>query len=98
MKINVLPENKSSVVSEKEKKIIHVALLNFIALLSALITQKGAVSNPLSEEVTDNIGYEVFLDPASSEEEEAEFIRRITNQTEMFLSMSEVSYKVTVEK
>lgn len=97
MKINVLPENKSTRASEKEKQIIHVSLLNFIALISALVTHKGAVSNPLDEHDSDNIGFEVFLDPASSKEEEKEFIRRISNQTEMFLSMAEVSYKVIIE-
>lgn len=93
--IDILPISKDSTISEKEKQIIHIAVLNFISLISALVSQQGAVSNPLSETDKDNIGYEVFLQ-SSDKEDEKEFIRRTTNQIDMFLKMTGVPYSVEI--
>ena len=41
MKINVKPENEKVEISSREKQIIHVAILNILALLNAIITQKA---------------------------------------------------------
>lgn len=94
MKINVIPENETNEISHREKQIIHVAILNILALLNAIITQKGMVSNPIDE--VDNLGYEVHFEQGLSEEEKAEFIRRVTNQVGTFLKMSEVPYEIEI--
>ena len=96
MKINVLPKNENVEATESEKKIIHVTILNMLALLNAIITQKGMVSNPI-ENHPENLGYEVHFETKLTKEDEAEFIRRATNQVGTFLSMSEVPYMVEVE-
>lgn len=96
MKINVLPENENVEVSDSEKKIIHVAILNMLALLNAIITQNGMVSNPI-EDQPENLGYEVHFETKLSKEDESVFIRRVTNQVGTFLTMSEVPYMVEVE-
>ncbi|GAA0360345.1 hypothetical protein GCM10008932_11160 [Alkalibacterium iburiense] len=95
MQINIKPVSQDSIVSEKEKQITQIAVLNFIALISALTTKQGAVSNPLKESEKDNIGYEAFLE-TTSQEEEKEFRRRIFNQVITFLTMSEVPYSVEI--
>ena len=50
MKINVIAENDKVEISNREKQIIHVAILNILALLNAIITQKGMVSNPIEDD------------------------------------------------
>lgn len=97
MKIRVVANNNQIEMSKKEKQIIQIAILNIQSLINAIVTKKGMVSNPLQEK-PEVLGYEVFLDPSVSKEEEEEFIRRITNQIGMFLEMSEVPYSVDVEK
>ena len=96
MKINILPNDQEA--TEKEKQIIHTAIINMLSLLNALITQQGMVWNPLKEIDERNLGFEVFLAHEATEEQETEFIRRVTNQMTAFLQMSEVSYSVTIEK
>lgn len=97
MRINVTTENEKVEISSREKQIIHVAILNILALLNAIITQKGMVSNPI-EDNSENLGYEVHFETNLSEEDKNEFIRRVTNQIGTFLSMSEVPYVVEIEK
>ena len=97
MKINVIAENDKVEISSREKQIIHVAILNILALLNAIITQKGMVSNPIEDD-SENLGYEVHFETELSEEDKNEFIRRVTNQIGAFLSMSEVPYVVEIEK
>ena len=97
MRINVIAENEKIEISSREKKIIHVAILNILALLNAIITQKGMVSNPIEDD-SENLGYEVHFETDLSEEDKNEFIRRVTNQIGAFLSMSEVPYVVKIEK
>lgn len=97
MKINVIAENDKVEISSREKQIIHVAILNILALLNAIITQKGMVSNPIEDD-SENLGYEVHFETDLSEEDKNEFIRRVTNQIGAFLSMSEVLYVVEIEK
>ena len=97
MKINVIAENDKVEISSREKQIIHVAILNILALLNAIITQKGMVSNPIEDD-SENLGYEVHFETALSEKDKNEFIRRVTNQIGAFLSMSEVPYVVKIEK
>ena len=97
MKINVIVENDKVEISSREKQIIHVAILNILALLNAIITQKGMVSNPIEDD-SENLGYEVHFEAELSEENKNEFIRRVTNQIGAFLSMSEVPYVVEIEK
>ena len=79
MKINVIAENDKVEISSREKQIIHVAILNILALLNAIITQKGMVSNPIEDD-SENLGYEVHFEADLSEENKNEFIRRVTNQ------------------
>lgn len=93
IKINVIAENEKVEISNREKQIIHVALLNILALLNAIITQKGMVSNPIEDD-SENLGYEVYFETNLSAEEKNEFIRRVTNQVGAFLKMSEVPYVV----
>ena len=93
MKINVIAENDKVEISSREKQIIHVAILNILALLNAIITQKGMVSNPIEDD-SENLGYEVYFETNLSAEEKNEFIRRVTNQVGAFLKMSEVPYVV----
>ena len=71
--------------------------MNILALLNAIITQKGMVSNPIEDD-SENLGYEVHFETDLSEEDKNEFIRRVTNQIGAFLSMSEVPYVVEIEK
>ena len=97
MNINVIAENEKVEISSREKQIIHVAILNILALLNAIITQKGMVSNPIEDD-SENLGYEVHFETDLSEEDKNEFIRRVTNQIGAFLSMSEVTYVVEIEK
>ena len=97
MKINVIAENDKVEISSREKQIIHVAILNILALLNAIITQKGMVSNPIEDD-SENLGYEVHFETDLSEEDKNEFIRRVTNQIGAFLSRSEVPYVVEIEK
>src|SRR5699024_656333 len=97
MKINVIAENDKVEISSREKQIIHVAILNILALLNAIITQKGMVSNPIEDD-SENLGYEVHFETDLSEEDKNEFIRRVTNQIGAFLSMSELLYVVEIEK
>lgn len=97
MKINVIVENDKVEISSREKQIIHVAILNILVLLNAIITQKGMVSNPIEDD-SENLGYEVHFEADLSEENKNEFIRRVTNQIGAFLSMSEVPYVVEIEK
>ena len=97
MKINVIAENDKVEISSREKQIIHVAILNILALLNAIITQKGMVSNPIEDD-SENLGYEVYFETNLSAEEKNEFIRRVTNQVGAFLKMSEVPYVVEIEK
>ena len=78
MKINVIVENDKVEISSREKQIIHVAILNILALLNAIITQKGMVSNPIEDD-SENLGYEVHFEADLSEENKNEFIRRVTN-------------------
>lgn len=93
IKINVIAENEKVEISNREKQIIHVALLNILALLNAIITQKSMVSNPIEDD-SENLGYEVYFETNLSAEEKNEFIRRVTNQVGAFLKMSEVPYVV----
>lgn len=95
MRINVILENQKTDIGSSEKKIIHVAILNILALLNAIITQKGMVSNPIEDDV-ENLGYEVHFEADLTAEDKSEFIRRATNQIGAFLTMSEVPYKVDV--
>ncbi len=97
MRINVIVENEKIEISSREKQIIHVAILNILALLNAIITQKGMVSNPIEDD-SENLGYEVHFEADLSEENKNEFIRRVTFQIGAFLSMSEVPYVVEIEK
>lgn len=97
MKINVIAENDKVEISSREKQIIHVAILNILALLNAIITQKGMVSNPIEDD-SENLGYDVHFETDLSEEEKNEFIRRVTKQVGVFLTMSEVTYLVEIEK
>jgi len=97
MRINVTAENKKTEISSREKLVIHVAILNILALLNAIITQQGMVSNPIEDD-SENLGYEVHFETDLSVEEKNEFIRRVTNQIGMFLSMSEVPYVVEIEE
>ena len=97
MKINVIAEIDKVEISSREKQIIHVAILNILALLNAIITQKDMVSNPIEDD-SENLGYEVHFETDLSEEDKNEFIRRVTNQIGTFLSMSEVPYVVKIEK
>ena len=60
MKINVIAENDKVEISSREKQIIHVAILNILALLNAIITQKGMVPNPIEDD-SENLGYEVHF-------------------------------------
>ena len=93
MKINIRPIEKPA--TESEKQIVNVAVLNFAALINALIIGKGMVSNPIEEE--ENIGLEVFLDSEATEQQKEEFTRKITNQVTMFLQMAGVAYSVEIE-
>lgn len=97
MRINVIAENDKVEISSREKQIVYVAILNILALLNAIITQKGMVSNPIEDD-SENLGYEVHFETDLSEEDKNEFIRRVTNQIGTFLSMSEVPYVVKIEK
>lgn len=97
MRINVIAENEKVKISSSDKKIVHVAILNILALLNAIVTQKGMVSNPIEEDV-ENLGYEVHFEENLSEEEETEFRRRVTNQLGAFLKMSDVPYLVHIEE
>lgn len=96
MKINVVPQAEQLEVSAKEKQIIHIALLNILALLNAIITKKGMVSNSLEDEPK-NLGYELHFENNLTQIEEQEFMRRATNQIETFLSMSEIPYDIEFE-
>lgn len=97
MKINVIAENDKVEISSREKQIIHVAILNILALLNGITTQKGMVSNPIEDD-SENLGYEVHFETELSKEDKNKFIRRVTNQIGAFLSMSEVPYLVEIEK
>lgn len=97
MKINVTAENEKVEISSREKQIVHVAILNILALLNAITTQKGMVSNPIDDD-SENLGYEVQFEKKLTTEEENEFKRRVTNQIGAFLSMSDVSYVVEIKK
>ena len=94
LKINIIP--KESEVNSSEKQIIRVAVLNILALLNAIVTQKGMVSNPI-ENQPENLGYEVHFEVELTDEEKNEFIRRTTNQVETFLLMAEVPYKIEMD-
>lgn len=97
MIINVLPKSIEDTLNTNEKKIVHVAILNILALLNAIITQKGMVSNPIDDQ-PENLGYHVNFESTLSEEDEAEFRRRVTNQLSAFLTMSNVQYNIDIEK
>lgn len=97
MKINILPIDKEITASKKEKQIIHVALINILSLLNALVTQKGMVWNPLSERDSENLGFEVFLAHETTAEQKEEFVRRVTNQVTAFLKMADIPYDLEME-
>lgn len=96
MKLSVLPKKELQEMSESEKQITHIALLNIIALVSAVVTGKGAVSNPLNDK--GDIGFEVHLDPSVNAEETKLFEERLHKQVENFLLLSDVPCALSLSK
>lgn len=97
MKINVIANNTNEELTSKEKQIIHVAILNILVLLNAIITKQGMVSNPI-DDGRNNLGYEVHFEKDLTVEEKNEFTRRAQNQISTFLAMSDIAYVVEIEK
>ena len=97
MKINVIANDTQVEVTSKEKQIIHIAILNILVLLNAIITKQGMVSNPIDDDLN-NLGYEVHFEKDLTIEEKNEFTRRVQNQIGTFLAMSDIAYVVDIEK
>lgn len=97
MKINVIANNTNEELTSKEKQIIHIAILNILVLLNAILTKQGMVSNPIEDD-SENLGYEVHFEKSLTIEEKNEFTRRAQNQIGTFLKISDIAYVVDIEK
>lgn len=95
MKLNILPKSDQEMCTEREKTIIRTAVLNINALLAALLTGKGMVSNPIEDE-PENLGYALFFEEELSQAKKEKLGERIEKQVSTFVLMSEISYEVEI--
>lgn len=97
MKIKLLKTNPKTEIGNQNVRILNSALIHMIGLINGVITQKGAVINPLEEDTLEFVtGFEVYLDPEVSSEQTKQVQERYDKQLNLFIKMAEIDCIITI--